>query len=281
MFGGYAAGRTAQNARLELTLQRAHIPKRPDVYLATTYLTTSIVMGASLLGAILVAAVLLNTGNGVFPALLYLAPMPVVVAGLVYVINLVLPDLRAATRARDIDAKLPYAINYIATMAAAGATPPRIFRSLSQQDIYGEAANEAAWIARDMDLLGADILTALGQAITRSPSVRFQDFLQGAITTLSTGGDLEDYFTGKSEQFLLDNRQLQDRFLDSLGVLAEAFVVVVVAAPLFLLVMLSVMASFGGDARGILRTGYILILVMLPLAQIGFAVTVSTSTPEA
>jgi flagellar protein FlaJ len=281
MFGDYAAGRTAQNARLELTLQRAHIPKRPDVYLATTYLTTSIVMGASLLGAILVAAVLLNTGNGVFPALLYLAPMPVVVAGLVYVINLVLPDLRAATRARDIDAKLPYAINYIATMAAAGATPPRIFRSLSQQDIYGEAANEAAWIARDMDLLGADILTALGQAITRSPSVRFQDFLQGAITTLSTGGDLEDYFTGKSEQFLLDNRQLQDRFLDSLGVLAEAFVVVVVAAPLFLLVMLSVMASFGGDARGILRTGYILILVMLPLAQIGFAVTVSTSTPEA
>lgn len=281
VFGAVAGRRSAQNDRLQVTLQRAHIHKRPDAYIASMYLTTSLVLAIGV-GLLAVLAIFAFTGAAaVDPTLfLYVVPVPFLLAGFVYALGLLMPDLRAMTRGRDIDAKLPYAINYIATMASAGATPARIFRSLSTQDIYGEVTNEAAWISRDMDVLGADILTALNQAITRSPSVRFQDFLQGAITTLSTGGDLESYFISKSEQFMLDNRQMQDKFLDGLGVLAEAFVVVVVAAPLFLLVMLSVMGSFGGDAAGLLNTGYIITLGLLPVAQFGFATTVMISTPE-
>ena len=53
------------------------------------------------------------------------------------------------------------------------------------------------------------------------------------------------------------------------------------AAPLFLLVILSVMASFGADAARMLTIGYVLILVMLPMAQAAFAYTIRTVTPEA
>ncbi len=281
-FGGIAQQRAAENPRLQLSLQQAHIGKRPDVYLAAIYLTVAAVFTISVLVALLLAvAVALRAVDipGIF--FLYIVPMPGLVAALVYFSNLVLPDARAVGRARDIDAKLPYAINYIATMSAAGASPDRIFRSLSEQPIYGEVANEASWIHRDMSLLGLDVLTALNKAVTRSPSARFQDFLQGAITSLTTGGDLKTYFMNKAQQFIQDNRQQQEGFLDGLGVLAESFVVVVVAAPLFLLVLLSVMSSFGGDPRSMLSTGYLLILLMLPLATAGFAVTVKVSTPEA
>jgi len=166
-------------------------------------------------------------------------------------------------------------------MAAGGATPDRIFDTLSRQAVYGEIANEAALIRRDVQVLGSDIITALTHAVDRSPSVRWQDVLQGAITSLTSGGDLRLYFLNKAEQFMVDNRQDQKMFLETLGVLAESFVTVVVAAPLFLLVILSVMASFGADAARMLTIGYILILVMLPMAQAAFAYTIRTVTPEA
>lgn len=281
-FGGVAQQRASENPRLQISLPQAHIAKRPDVYLAATYLTVLVVLGISIL--VTIALGVLAVGGAIdLPSVffLYIIPMPGLVAALVYFVILIQPDLRSVGRARDIDAKLPYAINYIATMSSAGASPVRIFESLSEQAIYGEVANEAAWIHRDMTLLGHDVLTALNTAVGRSPSARFQDFLQGAITSLTTGGDLKTYFINKSEQFIQDNRQAQQGFLESLGVLAESFVVVVVAAPLFLLVMLSVMSSFGGDPQRMLRIGYLLVLAMLPLATLGFAVTVKISTPEA
>lgn len=281
-FGGLARQRAKENPRLQVSLQQAHIYLRPEAFVATAYLTTAIVfaLGIVLTGILAAAAA---TGFVELPGsiFLYMIPLPGVLAAFVYFVNIILPDIAAANRARDIDAKLPYAINFIATMASAGASPAKIFQSLSTQPIYGEVSNEAAWIYRDMDMLGMDIINALNGAITRSPSDRFKDFLQGAITTLSTGGDLKSYFVNKSEQYILDNRQVQNKFLESLGVLAESFVVVVVAAPLFLLVILSVMASFGGDARQSLRIGYVMVLLLLPLAQLGFAVTVKVSTPEA
>lgn len=282
LFGGRIKPRAEANVHLRVTLQRAHILMRPEVYLSYAYLTMAIAAGAAVaLGAAAAALYFYTPVEFPFEVLLVLGPLPVLLAVLVYVLALVTPDLRAAARARDINAKLPYALNYIAAMAAAGITPERIFDSLGRQRIYGEVANECSWIARDMRLLGRDVVGALTAAIDRSPSVKFQDFLQGAISALTSGGDLKTYFLAKSEQYMYENRQEQRSFLSTLEVLAESYVTVVVAAPLFLLVLLSVMGTFGSSAGASLGLGYVLILVLLPLAQLGFALTIKYVTPEA
>jgi archaeal flagellar protein FlaJ len=282
LLGPRAAASVDRNPRLRHSLQRAHIYRRPDVYLASAMLTSIIVTIATglpvlilLLGAI--------TGAVAVPGrvLVFIIPVPLLAGAVLYLLALVLPELRAINRQRDINAKLPYALNYVTTMASAGATPEAIFASLAQQSIYGAVAHEAAWITRDVQLLGMDIVTALSRAVDRSSSEKFQDLLQGAITSLTSGGDLRTYFNNKAEQFIYENRQDQKRFLDGLGVLAESFVTVVVAAPLFLIVILSVMTSLGGNADQTLVLGYMLVLVLLPLAQAGFAMTIKTMTPEA
>lgn len=281
-FGRRAAQAVGRNPRLRLSLQKAHIYLRPEVYLASAFLTmVLIVVGTALPVVVLVGAVAVGAIEVPLRLLLLLVPIPLVAGSMMYLLAMVLPDLRAATRARDINAKLPYALNYLSTMASAGATPEQIFASLAKQPIYGSVAHEAAWITRDVDLLGMDIVTALGRAGDRASSDKFQDMLQGAITALTSGGDLKTYFYNKAEQFMYENRQDQKRFLDGLGVLAESFVTVVVAAPLFLIVILSVMTSLGGSAEETLLLGYVLIFGMLPLSQLGFAITIKTMTPEA
>jgi len=281
-FGKRSEVAVERNPRLRVTLQKAHIYLRPEAYVAAATLTSLLTVLGTLL-PVLLLSILIATGQLEVPfrLLLLLLPIPPVAGAMMYLLAMVLPDVRAATRARDINAKLPYALNYLATMAAAGATPEQIFASLAKQPIYGAVAHEAAWITRDVDLLGMDIVTALGRAVDRSSSEKMQDMLQGAITALTSGGDLKTYFANKAEQYLYDNRQDQKRFLDGLGVLAESFVTVVVAAPLFLIVILSVMTSLGGSVRHTVLVGYTLVLVVLPLAQAGFVVAIRAMTPEA
>lgn len=281
LLGSSVASSAGSNIHLRLSLLKAHVPLRPEVYLGYSYLNMIMAFGST---SLLVGALggLAAMGAVAVPATLFvfLVPLPLVLAFTTYLLTFVIPDLRASNRARDIDAKLPYALSYAATMASAGMTPDRIFATLAKQPLYGEVASEAAWISRDLQLLGKDLAAALTEAIDRSPSVKFQDFLQGALSTISSGGDLKQYFLSKSEQYVYENRQNQKKFLDNLGVLGESFVTVVVAGPLFLLVLLSVMSTLGGDPRSLLLIGYVLVLVLLPLAQAGFAATIKYVTPE-
>jgi flagellar protein FlaJ len=281
LFGARARHAVGKNPQLGSALQHAHMAVRPEVHLATAYLAAALAAAGALAGVAL-AALLRTAGSVSFPARLFilLVPSAVVVGALTHLLVLLVPAIRSINRARTINAKLPYAINYLSAMAAAGATPEQLFATLADQPLYGEVAEEASWVARDLRIMGHDIITALQNGIDRSPSDRFKDFLQGAVTSLTSGGDLKSYFASKAEQYLYENRQDQKKFLEGLGVLAESFVTVVVAAPLFLIVILSVMTSFGGKASDTLVIGYSLVFILIPLAQAAFGWTIKVMTPE-
>lgn len=282
VFGERARRAVGREPALGSALQRARMAIRPEVFLAKAYLAASLVALAGLLG---VGTVAFLTFTGVVPVawrfFILLVPGALVLGSAAYLLTLVLPAARALGRARSINSKLPYAINYLSTMAAAGATPEQLFGTLAEQPLYSEVAVEAQWIARDMRVLGQDVVTALQNGIDRSPSDKWRDFLQGAVTTLTSGSDLKAFFAAKADQYLYENRQDQRKFLEGLGVLAESFVTVVVAAPLFLIVILSVMTSFGGSPQDALLIGYALVFIVIPLSQLGFAWTITVMTPEA
>lgn len=284
---GYAwFGDLAKKQDIAMTHLRRKVPQagmkiRPEVHLAFAMLNGLI--GAVVAGipvALLVAGQILGLW-AIAPLILVVALiLPVALGGTLYVATILYPSLRAGNRARNIEARLPYALNYLGTMAQAGLTPTRMFRGLADQPIYEEVADEAWLIVRDMELFGDDLVTSFNRAADRTPSESLQDVLHGAVATLTSGGDLKSYFMSKSDQYMERNRQRQQRFLDDLGILAESFVVVVVAAPLFMLVLFTVTAVFGGGGNLSLETGYLLILVLLPLSHMGFAVAIKSSTPE-
>lgn len=282
VFGRRATGAVHRDVGLASALQRARMAVRPEVHLAVAYMTAVVTMAAALVGIISIA---LLDATGTVPLawkfFILLVPGAVVLGAGAYLITLIVPAARALGRARNINSKLPYSINYLSTMASAGATPEQLFGSLAEQPLYGEIAVEAQWIARDMRVLGLDIVTALQNGIDRSPSDKWKDFLQGAVTTLTSGSDIKAFFAAKADQYMYENRQEQRKFLEGLGVLAESFVTVVVAAPLFLIVILSVMTSFGGSPRDALLIGYALIFLVIPLSQAGFGWTIRVMTPEA
>ena len=276
---GKKASKSTQIEYIKRALEKAFMEIRPEAYIAYAWMN-------ALMGAI-AGIVLIILYFFVFPSFITLPPKllsiiipsPILFAALAYFITLMIPESRANRRRKDIDAKLPYALNFIAAMATAGILPSEIFKSLAEQPVYGEVHKEAAWIYRDIEIFSIDIITALRNAANRTPSIKFQEFLQGAITTITSGGDLKKYFMAKADEYMRENRRTQKEFLETLGILAESYVTVVVAAPLFLIIMLSVMSLFGGPANTALIL-YFIAFIMLPLANIGFAVAIQSMAPE-
>ncbi|HDO19129.1 MAG TPA: hypothetical protein ENG74_00200 [Thermoplasmatales archaeon] len=209
--------------------------------------------------------------------LLFLVPFGI--ALLTYFLHTISLNSKARYRGKKIDHNLPYALNFISAMSAAGIAPHEIFISLSKQGIYGEVREEAARIAKDMRLLGMDIISALKKTIERTPSQRFREFLQGAIVTVTSGGALKPYFMIKADQYMRENRQIQKKFLETLGIMAEAYVTTAVAGPLFILIVITLLSMIQGDSQQLVFL-YIFILLLLPLIHLAFAFTIKFMSPE-
>jgi flagellar protein FlaJ len=264
---------------LEENLLKAHIRIRSDEYMATVYGST-VVAGVVLTAAAVAVYFFLSfLGAGIFALLLAVA-LPLGGTPLVFGILPGRPAGVAKTRGRKIDRKISAAMSFVSAMASADVNVDQIFKELARQKIYGEVAEEAAWITRDTELLGVDILTAIRNGAQRSPSKRFQDFLQGVVTTATSGGQLKPYFLLKAEQYEQENKLEMLARVETLGLLAETFVTVVVAFPLFLVIIIAIFSVIGGGGSFMIDILWVLVGLMIPMMQFGFIFFMYTLTQD-
>ena len=265
---------------LEENLIKAHMRIRADEYMATVYATTVVVAGAAIAVGIGAALFLVFVvGQPIFGILIGVALPVLAPIGTFYGMPST-PGSTAKARGRKIDQKISPAMSFVSAMASADVNVDQIFKELGRQKIYGEVAEEAAWITRDTELLGVDILTAIRNGAQRSPSKRFQDFLQGVVTTATSGGQLKPYFLLKAEQYERENKLAQLQRVETMGLLAETFVTVVVAFPLFLVIIIAIFAVIGGGGSFMIDVLWGIVGAMIPLSQFGFIFFMYTLAQE-
>ena len=256
------------NIVLEESLVKAHMRVRADEYLATVYATALVVGIATAAVGVGLGVILILSGSPLFG--LGLLVLPVVATPAAFVILEGTPASNARTRGHKIDRKIGPAMSFVSAMASADVNIDQIFKELGRQKIYGEVAEEAAWITRDTELLGVDILTAIRRGAQRTPSKKFQDFLQGVVTTATSGGQLKPYFLLKAEQYEREHKLEVQQRVETMGLLAETFVTVVVAFPLFLVIIIAIFAIIGGGGATMVEILWAIVLAMIPLSQLGF-----------
>lgn len=282
MMGRRAKTKTAILQQLDDLLLKAHMKIRPEEYLAYVYMATLV---AAIVGVVVGVVV----GVIIFGVMGVSLMLRIVVAGasigllpvMAYFLLLGTPGSKAKGRGRDIEKRIAAAMSFISAMASADVNIDVIFKELSRQKVYGEISQEAAWITRDTELLGSDILTAIRKAARRSPSSKFQDFLQGVITTSTSGGQLKPYFLLKADEYQKENKLELKSQMETLGMLAESFVTVVVAFPLFLVLIMAIMAIVGGsDPAFMVMMLYVVVLGMIPISQFGFIFVIWNMSKE-
>jgi len=189
-----------------------------------------------------------------------------------------LPSSKAKTRGKNINRFLPYATNFINTMSVAGISPAEIFENLSTVELYGEVQKEAKKITTEIKMMGIDTITAIQHAIQITPSEKFKEFLQGILGVIQSGSELGPYFNRCVERYMEADLVERKKNLESLAVMAEAFVVTVIAFPLFLVIIISIMGMTSGGIS--FEFLFILAFLILPMAYAGFYVMMKSGMGE-
>ncbi len=180
-----------------------------------------------------------------------------------------------------IDANMPFAVNHMSAIAASGVPPFIIFKIMTTVPEYGEITHEAERITRNIEVFGMDIISAIKNVADRTPSPTFKQFLGGIVASVETGGDLKKYLESSARDAMFEYRLKRDKYLQTLSTYADFYTAVLIAAPLFFISILAVMALIGGQIFGLsiplaMRLG---VYLLIPLLNIMFLLFVHYTQP--
>jgi len=289
LFGWLGRLLTKDSVGLKNQLVKARIPLLPEDYVATSIMqvVTAFLVGLGItLGLLLflIPEVIENLpvaggeeGDTIDVSKTQEAVIAVflciVIPLLIALVQWLTPALQESSRASNMDRQLPFAASYVSAMAAANATPTQTFKSLARnEDIYGEISVDAAWIFHSMEFMGRDLVTTLKEAVDRTPSERFAEFIQGIIGTVTSGGNLKLYFLNRSEYYAQQNRTHVKDVLQQMALFSEAYVVVAVALPIFAMIIAVITFWVSGAGMQLEEEHmYLLVFGGFPVIQLIFS----------
>ncbi len=176
--------------------------------------------------------------------------LPLAFSVLVFGLMYLYPSQRAKRRKRNIEENLPFALNHLSAIATSGIPPSSMFQLLHGFEEYGAISEEAGEISRRVNVFGEDLTTALREVAERSPSQDWSEILYGMLSTIETGGNIDEYMRQKADEALFDLKIEREKEIERISTYASFYTAILIAAPVFLVVILAVMNLLGGRLMG-------------------------------
>ncbi|WP_411962941.1 type II secretion system F family protein [Haloferax sp. YSMS24] len=306
IFGFYVANENPRRREQRQHLSAAHVGVTHRVYASRTLLMAGVFgVAGSVFGVYLAAGVLDVLSVPADTVRSTLPPVLGFLGGLSSIANMTLGELfvilafssatigavlalgvywirwrylieRANTRASEIEATLPRTVAFTFALSRSGMPFPTVLQTLARNEaVYGEAAREVSIAVRDMDAFGTDVITALQSMSSRTPSPNLEEFAANLSSVLGSGRDLSSFLREQYDRFQSEAEAQQQQYLDLLSTLAEVYVTVLVAGPLFFITVLVVIGLVLADTLLVIRlVGY----VAIPLASLAFIVYIDSIT---
>lgn len=276
LFFGYLTRAVGdQYETLHQDIRAARMATTFHSYLARTMLyALATFVGVLSLLAVAVAIYLHQGLPPITDQLLLIAGMVVAAVTASYIVyrgRLYYPRYVADGRARASELSMPTVVNFLLALSRAGVPPRAVLELIADQvDVLGEAANEFKYAWRDMEYFGADVVSALGFLSATTPLESFAEFTNGYARALTGQGEADAYLQDQMQALFEKAELKQDDFLSRLGVLAEVYVALFVAFPIFMMIILVVMGFIG--TAGVQVGLQLVVYVVVPVAAIGFLV---------
>jgi flagellar protein FlaJ len=190
-----------------------------------------------------------------------------------YQVMIRFPSLLMGHRATRINLSLHSSVAYMYAMQRGDAELSTIFGSLAENaGIFGEVAIEFRQFMRDIDYFGYDLVSALKHLGDTTPSEKFRDFIQDLLSVIDSGAGMGEFFSGRVRVYQEEARFELKQFISTLEFVAETYVTLFVAGPLFLIIIMIVMGMIGGTGLTALS---VVCYALIPIGAILFIVFLS------
>jgi flagellar protein FlaJ len=272
IFGSIVKPYTDYFDSLNLQLKQARMKYRIEEYL-------SMLMLASIIAFIVVIMAgsfyITITTTAAFYSYTLSIILSFVASGGTFFMGYFYPSMKAKGMQNKINKSIPFTTIYMSTTASADINPGDLFKIVSMKG--GEMGKECERIYRDIHMLGMDVSTAITKAANRTPSPKFSELLWGMLSVINRGGNLGEYLSDKSKEFMNDYRRSLEDYSKQISFYTEIYITLVIVGTLFFIVLSSIMSPLvGGD---ILMIQTFLVFFFIPMISTGFLVLLKSLSP--
>ncbi|MCH9042052.1 MAG: type II secretion system F family protein [Nitrosopumilus sp.] len=202
--------------------------------------------------------------------------------GMTFGVLKLIPTIRVKNRTSRLAEEIPHFIGYMSTLATSGLSLEGIFKAIAKEETNEDIVKDSRFITRNINILGMDLITAIKDLIDRTPAGPYSELLDGAIITVSTGGDLKDYFNATAKVQLDEKKMLLQKTTEALGSVAEIYTILLIVFPLLAIIMLSIMGIMSPSLGGfdLITLMNILTFGVIPLCGVMMLIMMDTMVPK-
>ena len=148
------------------------------------------------------------------------------------------PATEKDSLAKKIDKELPFAVIHMSAISGSGIEPSAIFRIIGLNKEYPYLRKEIRKVLNQINLYGYDLVTALNNVSKTTPSTKLAELYSGLSTTITSGGDLQNFFEKRAESLLIVYRLEREKYTKVAETFMDIYISVVIAAPMILMILL-------------------------------------------
>jgi len=155
------------------------------------------------------------------------------------------PSLERKSTENKINQELPFATIHMAAISGSLIEPIKVFSIISATKEYPFLEKEFNKLLNEINIYGYDLVTALKDLALNCPSVKLGELFNGLATTITSGGDLYDFFDKRAQTLLFEYRLDKEKRTKTAETFMDIYISVVIAAPMILMLLLMMMRISG------------------------------------
>jgi hypothetical protein len=178
------------------------------------------------------------------------------------------PNLEKRNIAYRIDQELPFATINMSAISGSMIDPTRIFSIIISTGEYPFLEKEFTKIINEINVYGYNLVAALRRVAFNSPSKKLSDLLNGLATTITSGGDMPEFFNKRSQSLLFEYRLEREKYTRAAETFMDIYISVVIASPMIIMLLLMMMRVSGLGIS--LSTAMLSLVMVLGVTSINF-----------
>ncbi len=187
----------------------------------------------------------------------------IVVPIVTFILMYVYPSLEKKSAETAINTELPFATISMSAISGSMMNPTRIFEILISTNEYPALKKEFTKMINEINIYGYDLVSALKNTAKNSPSKKLAELLSGLATTITSGGDLSNFFDERAETLLFEYRIAQERGSKTAETFMDIYISLLIAAPMILMLLLIIMKISGlGISMSFITLSFVVSLVV-------------------
>ncbi len=137
-----------------------------------------------------------------------------------------------------INNELPFAAINMSAIAGSMLEPTKIFQIIVNTGEYEYIEKEFKKLLNLINVYGYDLVTALKITASNTASQKLSELFNGLATTISSGGNLREFFSRRADTLLFDYRIEREKHTKAAETFMDIYISVVIAAPMMLMLLL-------------------------------------------